>query len=84
MRNTDPGQGTLLTAVNTGSAGCNTEGGLVSLLKGLGLSCSPCAKVLSVAGFFAINAPFPGPGGFILVGKEALFLPTGPRTGQHC
>jgi len=39
----------------------------------LGYSRSPCAKVLSVPGFFAILARFPGEERFILAGKGGSF-----------
>ena len=49
------------------------KGGLRSVVEGLGVSCRPCAGVLSVAGFSALLARFPPREWFILREKEASF-----------
>jgi len=50
--------------------GC--EGGLLTVLEGLGYSCVPCAQVLSVAGLCDIPSLFPLGRGVIL---EVIYLP---------
>ena len=57
------------------SAGRNLKGGLRSVLEGLEGFESPCAKVLSVSGFLALLAPFPGWEEFILKRKRPPFSP---------
>ena len=54
--------------------GSSLKGGLVTAFEGLDYSGGPCARGLSVAGFFATMGRFPGPEGFILRVREASFL----------
>jgi len=71
-------------------AGWDTSGGLTSVPEGLGYFCRPCARVLSVAGFFALIAPFPPGEWFIpevrkscFLGEEALLFDVTNRTVIH-
>jgi len=54
------------------------KGGLRALLEGLAHLGPPCARRLSVAGFFVSLGLFPGREGFILRRREASFCPGRP------
>lgn len=75
IRKRRPGTGVLPNSETGKEAGCNPKGGLRSPFEGLALSRRPCARVLSVPGFFAVPGRFPWPEGFILRVKETSFLP---------
>ena len=55
-------------------AGPSLEGGFTHFLEGLGDSRIPCARTLSVAGFFAILSLFPARERFIPEGRKGFFL----------
>ena len=52
----------------------------MTVQEGSGYSRGPCAKVLSVAGLFALIGTFPGSGGLFPEVKEASFLGRKPCT----
>jgi len=78
MRIRRPGAG-LSTAPITQDKACSSlAGGVRAVPEGLEDSAFPCAKVLSVAGFFAKRLLFPLGGGLFPEEKEPPFLPAWP------
>ena len=73
-----PWAGTPAPLLGCKRAAQDLKGGGSSLLEGLEDSGRPCTQVLSVAGFLALLAPFPGWEVFILRGEEAHSLPGRP------
>jgi len=73
IRNRAQGRGLLASPSRCEKAAPSLAGGGRLFSEGLEYSCRPCARVLSVAGFLAFIALFPGPGRFILAGKEGGF-----------
>jgi len=68
-----PGAGCRTVPQRCEKAACNTEGGGRTLLEGFGYSDRPCARVLSVSGFFALSLLFPGSEGLFWRRERPLF-----------
>ena len=88
MQKRPSGRGLCSSSHGPEKAGWDLERGGRASEEGLGDSFRPCARGLSVAGFFDCSGLFPGSGWFILRGRKALFAPQDPfllqQPGINC